>query len=268
MKSISITRLKPSRSLQRIQFHWLSLEMKSISITRLKRDTIVSNSSSDRLEMKSISITRLKREFVTAGRVHKINLKWKVSRLRDWNILSACCTDRLIEVLKWKVSRLRDWNGDLGSYNRIVGDPWNEKYLDYEIETYDLIHETPLVNVLEMKSISITRLKQKLRTLQSPPSNFLEMKSISITRLKQSGICSNSQAERCAWNEKYLDYEIETCRCCLDTELVLEYMPWNEKYLDYEIETIHRTFRRTKFAFLEMKSISITRLKLHPRNAG
>ena len=61
---------------------------------------------------------------------------------------------------------------------------WNEKYLDYEIET--------LPCVVSKFNASLT------------------------------------------WNEKYLDYEIETKLGRLFQD---GYDAWNEKYLDYEIET-------------------------------
>ena len=38
------------------------------------------------------------------------------------------------------------------------------------------------------------------------------------------------------WNDKYLDYEIETDRFSLTLPETSE--TWNDKYLDYEIETL------------------------------
>ena len=60
------------------------------------------------------------------------------------------------------------------------------------------------------------------------------MKSISITRLKQDWGEFNDKWTWDTWNEKHLDYEIETWKL-----VILEFRIW----------------------FLEMKSISITRLK-------
>ena len=61
---------------------------------------------------------------------------------------------------------------------------WNDKYLDYEIETW-WVTRTPMQLLrLETTSTSITKLK-------------LLAKGTSGTRFK-------------AWNDKYLDYEIET----------------------------------------------------------
>ena len=67
-------------------------------------------------------------------RYHR-TLKWKVSRLRDWNILSWCGLSPISIHLKWKVSRLRDWNFRQRLHEHPIRKPWNEKHLDYEIET-------------------------------------------------------------------------------------------------------------------------------------
>ena len=109
---------------------------------------------------------------------------------------------------------------------------WNEKNLDYEIET------TPK----RVREIILNR---------------LEMKRTSITRLKLGGV-AETQASGTAWNEKNLDYEIETgltkCR-------VIRFFAWNEKNLDYEIETSYSRSPDTDPTRLEMKRTSITRLK-------
>ena len=186
--------------------------------------------------------------------------------------------------LKWKVSRLRDWNRALCDQS---------------------VHPQKL----EMKSISITRLKRKLLCSLEQLKRLLEMKSISITRLKRKVRLLNWWS-RHTWNEKYLDYEIETEHCLLNTNateilemksisitrlklwrrsrgcrrgsrghlkwkvsrlrdwnLILNFIanrrafPWNEKYLDYEIETARMRPPSSSTSSLEMKSISITRLK-------
>ena len=152
--------------------------------------------------------------------------------------------------------------------------PWNEKHLDYEIETRMPRSQIPHTSfrTLEMKSISITRLKLTKDCFQRPMRQLwtrvlkwkasrlrdwntryeksftssldfrqLEMKSISITRLKQ--ICKiwllltklrkdlKWKASRLRdWNEKVFKASPETCDNSKRT--------WNEKHLDYEIETI------------------------------
>ena len=239
------------------------LEMKSISITRLKLSLIWLRSVFfDDLEMKSISITRLKLDAETPAAPEPICLKWKVSRLRDWNyVFDAQHVRRRLTLemksisitrlkhwniawirnrrrsLKWKVSRLRDWNifyifPTAAASSR----SWNEKYLDYEIETNAEAKQlqTAIRDNLEMKSISITRLKHHIPTLRYRCANTLkwkvsrlrdwnkeksllcpinslklEMKSISITRLKPFSTFAGWECKP-TWNEKYLDYEIET----------------------------------------------------------
>ena len=86
-----------------------------------------------------------------------------------------------------------------------------------------------------MKSISITRLKLDY-VARIGSNHTLEMKSISITRLKL---------------KKY-------AAACL---IFIMGFAWNEKYLDYEIETPIGADVGDKEFTLEMKSISITRLK-------
>ena len=88
---------------------------------------------------------------------------------------------------------------------------------------------------LEIKSISITRLKQVANLAPDADSSKLEIKSISITRLKQiiKGLVADV---RFTWNQKHLDYEIETC--ILTTNgCGFRIFTWNQKHLDYEIET-------------------------------
>ena len=161
----------------------LQPEMKSISITRLKRVRIWGRGSVHGPEMKSISITRLKRDTRNPRRSKR--LAWNEKHL-DYEIET---TEQRIfgkgySTLKWKASRLRDWNIYLTSACCRTRFPWNEKHLDYEIET------------LVICNIGLIRFKP-------------EMKSISITRLKHP-VTTPLIPLRWAWNEKHLDYEIET----------------------------------------------------------
>ena len=63
------------------------------------------------------------------------------------------------------------------------------------------------------------------------------------------------------WNDKYLDYEIETW---IRKDARFSGTTWNDKYLDYEIETFNNPqLCRFKLPVkLETTSTSITRLKL------
>ena len=117
-------------------------------------------------------------------------------------------------------------------------------------------------------------------------SHRLEIKSISITRLKLKMSGGAKSAGSGTWNQKHLDYEIETLPWCPRDRLPRD-APWNQKHLDYEIETKRRIGTRQQrrcstlkskasrlrdwngntyyvegaCAVLEIKSISITRLK-------
>ena len=90
-----------------------------------------------------------------------ITLKRQVPRLRDWNYGAEFCRENWRPDLKRQVPRLRDWNktdGGAGSVRENILEttstsitrlklvfawkydfgkyPWNDKYLDYEIETF------------------------------------------------------------------------------------------------------------------------------------
>ena len=139
---------------------------------------------------------------------------------------------------------------------------WNQKYLDYEIETWKEFHDGNRKGNVEIRSISITRLKRAMYILVDAP-NTLEIRSISITRLKlqsRSLMMLIHLRMTIAWNQKYLDYEIETS--VKGAILVTTFSPWNQKYLDYEIETWTYPFGwYWNLYILEIRSISITRLK-------
>ena len=139
------------------------------------------------LEIKSISITRLKLCTEPGSDSLWSDLKSKASRLRDWNgswircLSWAVC---LLEIKSISITRLKQF---IGLWWHLVYPSWNQKHLDYEIETNNI--ETSVegtTRALEIKSISITRLKLSSRSTASTPATILEIKSISITRLKLS----------------------------------------------------------------------------------
>ena len=166
------------------------------------------------------------------------------------------------KVLKRQVPRLRDWNSNIYFIrNHFWFFTWNDKYLDYEIETQG------------WRAYHLTYYKQ------------LETTSTSITRLKPYGKIPHIGVGRNSWNDKYLDYEIETSQSGSPWESYLtlkRQVPrlrdwnrstfiteqnrrptWNDKYLDYEIETIKPTAVHAPLhRILETTSTSITRLKL------
>ena len=70
-------------------------------------------------------------------------------------------------------------------YATISQQTWNQKNLDYEIETLNINIDKMVVNRLEIKRTSITRLKPAWRYMPRLWGTF-------------------------TWNQKNLDYEIET----------------------------------------------------------
>ena len=160
------------------------------------------------LEIKRTSITRLKRAYHQDGRLFWV-------------------------FLKSKEPRLRDWNHDASQETEPDGVSWNQKNLDYEIETFKYTYADIRGETLEIKRTSITRLKHiRMPTPHAYPSDLkskeprlrdwnvypttkccapdlLEIKRTSITRLKldQAALC---RASHLTWNQKNLDYEIET----------------------------------------------------------
>ena len=140
-------------------------------------------------------------------------LKSKEPRLRDWNSSSGGVSGSDGVCLKSKEPRLRDWNlyeGPTHGMAQTHQTTWNQKNLDYEIETYMKSGGCARWNSLEIKRTSITRLKPIGITLR-PPRNLFSLKS-KEPRLRD-------------WN-----LQSPVLRVCL-------MYPWNQKNLDYGIET-------------------------------
>ena len=110
-----------------------------------------------------------------------------------------------LEIKSISITRLKQLADSISLYH---ADTWNQKYLDYEIETRFILLYIDF-RELEIKSISITRLKHWFYLV------------IDILP--------------CTWNQKYLDYEIETIQ---GANAAAPSRTWNQKYLDYEIETV------------------------------
>ena len=116
--------------------------------------------------------------------------------------------------LKSKEPRLRDWNASRKTHDFIDKRTWNQKNLDYEIETSCLCRIRCLTQNLKSKEPRLRDWNiQSFLSVYSDPS---------------------------AWNQKNLDYEIETWRCCT------------------------RDAFTPNFIVLEIKRTSITRLKRSP----
>ena len=214
------------------------------------------------LEIKRTSITRLKPSRVPyntypGGR----SLKSKEPRLRDWN------TDYLPA---WK-QRRSPWNQKNLDYeietrpqgtSHLCSIAWNQKNLDYEIETGSRLCLLYYIQVtLEIKRTSITRLKHcsiaQVRKvvchLKSKEPRLRDWNAIRRISNKNVGFILKSKEPRLRdWNR--LLPVARRCRCRLkskeprlrdwNTGTVLIVIgiifAWNQKNLDYEIETAYR----------------------------
>ena len=162
----------------------LCLETTSTSITRLKRNWSIACRYYCRLETTSTSITRLKLHVL-----HHVGCN----------------------VFTWNDKYL-DYEIETSNHQRDVFlyTPWNDKYLDYEIETAS--QEPLLCQPLTLKR-QVPRLRDwncRCGTDNSWIVDKLETTSTSITRLKLDGYHYPLQYSALTWNDKYLDYEIET----------------------------------------------------------
>ena len=135
IKRTSITRLKLIRLT--LSTWRMRLEIKRTSITRLKPGSAAIHHRGRRgLEIKRTSITRLKQYWCYPRLcVDKRYLKSKEPRLRDWNSIRRLPNVSLrarLEIKRTSITRLKqNTSGCFGFH----GATWNQKNLDYEIET-------------------------------------------------------------------------------------------------------------------------------------
>ena len=188
--------------------------------------------------------------------------------------------------LKSKEPRLRDWNVREDMPFEVVREPWNQKNLDYEIETAHVGLDMPLIFTWNQKNLDYeietnrapAGLVQAYQTLKSKEPRLRDWNL--KTRLPPRWATLDP------WNQKNLDYEIETCwiqswrsHCeisCLKSkeprlrdwnsrprkfECRRSTNTWNQKNLDYEIETTIYLCGDAPSDVLEIKRTSITRLK-------
>ena len=159
---------------------------------------------------------------------------------------------------------------------------WNQKNLDYEIETFPFCREIGKRCLwVEIKRTSITRLKLGRSLTGTWKIYTWNQKNLDYeieTRVQPTGqYCDRSWNQKnldyeietvcwrlpqftrvATWNQKNLDYEIETYSRSIPSGLLG--CSWNQKNLDYEIETWQPMILPTAF-WLEIKRTSITRLK-------
>ena len=134
-------------------------------------------------------------------------LKPKEPRLRDWN--TEANHHQLTQFpLKPKEPRLRDWNG-LMLMSKAVSTLLKPK--EPRLRDWNKAHPSRTGRRwwFETKRTSITRLK--LHTSWNMQRyQDIETKRTSITRLKQMSESRIGKTLSVAWNQKNLDYEIET----------------------------------------------------------
>ena len=140
-----------------------------------------------------------------------------------------------VHNLKSKEPRLRDWNFTADGFSVFIHQSWNQKNLDYEIETRYLC----------------VLIRDLLR---------LEIKRTSITRLKRIGWNNASIAPMSLKSKEPRLRDWNFCPIVPMRPHVAD--PWNQKNLDYEIETFLQSCGRSDVVGLEIKRTSITRLKL------
>ena len=116
-----------------------------------------------------------------------------------------------LETTSTSITRLKLSKATRASSKKMT---WNDKYLDYEIETLNGV----------IGHISGVNLKRQ------------------VPRLRDWNAAGNCTSGRYfgTWNDKYLDYEIETV--ARSGGVRSRQQTWNDKYLDYEIETLLKPF--------------------------
>ena len=166
------------------------------------------------------------------------DLKSKEPRLRDWNKNRFHCTPLLASVLKSKEPRLRDWNGKsrhvCGKCNcyrleikrtsitrlKQTTPVWMPQHL-FSLKSKEprlrdwnyaasISTRNPVSVILEIKRTSITRLKRVTKSLLSVPAFTLKSKEPRLRDWNRD-VWSGITGFFAAWNQKNLDYEIETC---------------------------------------------------------
>ena len=176
IKRTSITRLKLYRVCRTIYLQ-CDLKSKEPRLRDWNMQITVQNARMRKsLEIKRTSITRLKLQKYWLNGYDPEALKSKEPRLRDWNMINHDTGGFLGGGLKSKEPRLRDWNSPTSIDATQVQFTWNQKNLDYEIETNDPLSDNCLLANLEIKRTSITRLKPKVFCRTTPTTRDLKSK--------------------------------------------------------------------------------------------
>ena len=168
---------------------------------------------------------------------------------------------------RWNAQAWNDKNLDyeietalfFGRYHLSAEDTWNDKNLDYEIETLSVSRRFSFLWITwNDKNLDYEIETVKFHQLPSRQPK-LETTRTSITRLKLTRLRTGARGRvPDTWNDKNLDYEIETCNGC------------NGRIRRYLLETTRTSITRLKLKAIERKQAnsllettrtSITRLK-------
>ena len=214
------------------------------------------------------------------------NLKWKEPRLRDWNYTETPPGSGIFRALKWKEPRLRDWNSkSLAQPSSPIRLKWKEPRLRDWNASYKFISVGASARNLKWKEPRLRDWNVAMPEISVPFGSILKWKEPRLRDWNENFQSFQGPAGIETWNEKNLDYEIETTWCVRSSIRLfnlkwkeprlrdwnfrirgghefLIYPAWNEKNLDYEIETGQHYNTRGAINKLEMKRTSITRLKL------
>ena len=144
----------------------------------------------------------------------------------------------------------------------VPGLAWNQKNLDYEIETLRCSSLIIFWGIgLKSKEPRLRDWNSNKRSVSMPRSRInLKSKEPRLRDWNSLSWSSPNMPKYKTWNQKNLDYEIETSRILHCQAFLCG--AWNQKNLDYEIETSSIGKLIVHVIKLEIKRTSITRLKL------
>ena len=168
-------------------------------------------------------------------------LKSKEPRLRDWNLLPMPPQ----KCGKWQTWNQKNLDYEIettitlitASQKSPIKKSWNQKNLDYEIETTMFVSIKTSLSCLEIKRTSITRLKHVFGHCPEMVVHNLEIKRTSITRLKHRHDFLPSRFKETG-NLKSKEPRLRDWNSGPSVACSIFQNPWNQKNLDYEIETM------------------------------
>ena len=188
-----------------------------------------------RLEIKRTSITRLKLEFAVPVAVLHVHLKSKEPRLRDWNIVCAFGFGELVVGLKSKEPRLRDWNK---SFFYAIIPKW--------------FLEIKRTSITRLKQERHRTESKRHHALKSKEPRLRDWNPSTNSGVMPASPLKSKEPRLRDWNEKIppraereisLKSKEPRLRDWNPNNLLSAIPPdsptWNQKNLDYEIETVY-----------------------------